>query len=135
MVSIKILPAKSMISSFLIMVLSLISPLSFANINNQTPLTTLHGDPAALNQELQPLEKYQPLAFEHTKRITDDSLAKLNAIISQLVQITDYERNYEIIAYSLGGIILFEYLKSITIENLTHSTSPVATAPSPNNLK
>ena len=119
MVIIKGLLRKIITNWLPIIILSIIPSLSFANINNQAPLTALHGDPSAINKEIQPLDKYRPLElYEQTNRNAGNSILELHALISQLAQITiNYRNIYEIIAYSLGGIILFEYLKSITMEN------------------
>ena len=94
----------------------LISPAGFANIDNQTSLTILHGNAGAdsshLQQELQPLENYKPLAM-HIKasHANNKHLLKLDNFLSQITK--NCKNNY-IIAHSIGGVILFEYLKSIT---------------------
>lgn len=120
---VKFLLIKLITNSLLVIILLSISSLSSANIDNPTPLIVLHGSaesqPSHLNKELQPLEDYKFLSsiaqINHKK---NKSILKLKEFISQLAQITkNYRNNYEIVAYSVGGIILFEYLKSITIEN------------------
>jgi predicted alpha/beta hydrolase family esterase len=113
MKNIKTLFTKCLYKTLLLVILG--SSTSFANIDNQTSLSILHGNsnsPYLQKEELQTLENYKPNSMHiKTSNTSNKHLLKLDKFLSQITK--NCKNNY-IIAHSIGGIILFEYLKSIT---------------------
>lgn len=95
----------------------LYSSTCFANIDNQTSLTILHGnvneDPNNKDRALQPLENYKPPVM-HISTTSNSPNKQLLQLDKFIVQITKCCTNNYLIAHAIGGVILFEYLKSIT---------------------
>ena len=125
-----------MSNSLPIIIFAIISSNVYANIENPTPLIMLHGDPELnathLQPELQPFEdyKYQEPMLSQAPTQQEDNLVKLNALITNLEELgKNYTSSYAIFAHSIGGKILFEYIKSITTEQADHQLAANPTAP------
>ena len=102
---------------FLGVMVGFFASLSYANIDNPTPLIVLHGD-SSLNaahvaREQQPFEDNHFLKINFSTNSTE--LIKIDQFMAQLAQLhSAYVHNYALVAHSLGCVIMFEYLKSIT---------------------